>query len=284
MDIYYVDGEFLPEDQAVLSVKDIAVLRGYGCFDFMRTYNRRAFHLDAHIDRLLNSAKLIGLDLRWSKDEIRKAVIDTMAKNPQHAEANIRLVVTGGVSSNGVVPEGKGKLLVMVTEKHGLPDWWYNDGAKVITVDVERYIPGAKSINYMNAVMANMEAKKQDAIEAIYVDRDNRILEGTTTNFFAFKDGKLITTGEDILSGITRMVLLDILKDEFEIEIRDIKKDELNDFDEIFITASNKEIVPVVKIDDLVIADGKPGANTRKVMDLFRAYTAEYGKAGEAAA
>ncbi len=276
MSIFYVDGEFVSAKEAVISVSDIAVLRGYGAFDFLRTYNRRPFYLDEHIERLQNSAKQIGLPLKWSKDEIRDAVMTTLEKNPDFEECNIRFLVTGGTSSDGVCPEGNGKLLVMVTDKHGLPASWYSDGVHIVTVDVERYIPGSKSTSYMNAVMAQMEAKEKGAIEAIYVDRHDRVLEGTTTNFFAFKDGKLITTGDDMLPGITRMALLKILKDEFEIEIRDIKRSELAEFDEIFITASNKEVVPVARINDIQL--GQPGPNTQKVMQIFRDYTTAYGK------
>jgi branched-chain amino acid aminotransferase len=283
MDIYYVDGKFVPENEAFVSAKDIAVLRGYGAFDFMRTYGRRPFHLEAHIARLRKSTELIGLDLKWSDEEIADAVMATMEKNPSYEEANIRIVVTGGESSNGVLPEGNGKLIIMVTDKHALPDWWYTDGAPIVTVDVERYIPEAKSINYMNAVMAQKKAKNKNAVEAIYVDREERVLEGTTTNIYGFKGNKLITPGTDILDGITRKVVLDLAKELFEVEIRDIKKDELSQFDEVFMSASNKEIVPVIQIDDMTVAKGKPGPKTKQLMEAFRALTDAYGAAKETA-
>ena len=279
MDIYYVDGKFVPENEAMVLAKDIAILRGYGAFDFMRTYNRRPFHLEDHIARLKNSAKAIGLELQWSDEEIAQAVYDTMDRNPGYEEANIRIVVTGGESSSGVLPEGNGKLIVMVTDKHPLPEWWYTDGTPVMTVDVERYIPEAKSINYMNAVMAGQKAKNADCVEAFYVDRNNRVLEGTTTNIFCIKGNTIVTPGKDILDGITRKVILDMAKGMFDVEIRDIKKDELKDFEEIFMTASNKEIVPVVKIDDLIIGNGKPGPKTKEVMTAFNELTTAYGKA-----
>ncbi|MDC7220286.1 MAG: aminotransferase class IV [Spirochaetales bacterium] len=283
MDIYYVDGEFVPENEAFVLAKDIAVLRGFGAFDFMRTYGRRPFHLEDHIARLRKSTEKIGLDLKWSDEEISKAVMDTLEKNPSYEEANIRIVVTGGESSNGVLPEGNGKLIIMVSDKHACPEWWYTDGAPVVTVDVERYIPEAKSINYMNAVIAQKKAKNKDAVEAIYVDREQRVLEGTTTNIYGFKGNKLVTPGTDILDGITRKVVLDLAKEDFEVEIRDIKKDELADFEEIFMSASNKEIVPVIKIDDLTIGNGKPGPKTQKIMDAFRKLTDAYGARKETA-
>lgn len=278
MDIYYIDGEFVAEDKAVISAKDLAVLRGFGVFDFLITYNKRPFYLKEHVQRLENSAAKIGLSLRHSNEEICKIVEETVRRNTQHDESNIRIVYTGGVSSDGVTPEGNGKLMVMVTPKLKLPDWWYTEGAKIITLDIERFIPGAKSTNYLTAVWALGQAHHQDAIESIYVDRKNRMLEGTTTNFYYFKGSKLITTQTDILPGITRSVVLDLVKGHFDVELRDIDRGEIDSMEEVFISASNKEIVPIIRINDTVIGDGKPGANTRKVMQLFRDYTTAYGQ------
>ena len=117
---------------------------------------------------------------------LRSAILSDRAlkKNPQHDDYNIRIVYTGGISPDGVTPQGNGELMVMVTARHELPDWWYTKGAKVITVDMERFIPEAKSTNYLSAVFAQQKALSQGAVEAIYKDRDNRLLEGTTTNIF----------------------------------------------------------------------------------------------------
>ncbi|MFC1877369.1 aminotransferase class IV, partial [Thermodesulfobacteriota bacterium] len=201
MDIYYIDGQYVEDDKCVLSVKDIIVLRGFGVFDFLVTYNKRPFHLKEHVQRLVNSARKIGLKLKHSKDEICGIVEETIRRNTHHDESNIRIVYTGGISSDGVTPEGNGYLIVMVTPKLQLPDWWYSDGAKLVTVEIERFMPGAKSTNYLTAVWALERAHAMDAIESIYVDRNNRLLEGTTTNFFCFKENKLITPKLDILPG-----------------------------------------------------------------------------------
>jgi branched-chain amino acid aminotransferase len=278
MDIFYNNGEFVDSEKTVISVNDLIVLRGYGVFDFMRTYNRRPFYLKEHIERLENSARLINLELSWSSDEIYNAVMETVEKNPHHKECNIRIVCTGGISPDGVIPQGNGKLIIMVTAKHELPAWWYSDGASIITVNTERFLPGAKSTNYLGAVMAQQEAKRRGAIEAIYIDRNNNIKEGTTTNIFFFKGNRMITGKRDILSGVTRGVVLKLTENEFETELRDVPLGEVEDFDEAFITASNKEIVPVVKINDMVIGSGKPGKNTKKIMDMFRKYTEDYGR------
>ena len=225
MDTFYIDGQYVNEDKCTLSVKDIIVLRGFGVFDFLITYNKRPFHLKEHVQRLENSANKIGLTIRHTNDEICAVVEETIRRNPHHDESNIRIVYTGGISSDGVTPEGNGYLIVMVTPKHHLPDGWYTDGAKLVTAEIERFIPGAKSTNYLTAVWALERAKAMDAIESIYVDRNDCLLEGTTTNFFCFKENKLITPKLDILPGITRSVLVDLLQGHYDLDIREIQRD-----------------------------------------------------------
>lgn len=280
MDTYYVDGEYVQEDDAKLSVKDITVLRGYGVFDFLITYHKRPFHLQAHVARLENSAREIGLRFQHSNAQICDIVKETNNRNAHHSESNIRIVYTGGISPDGVTPQGNGVLMVMVTPKLELPEWWYTDGAAVATVDIERFIPTSKSTSYLNAVFAQQIAKNQGAIEAIYVDRENRVLEGTTTNIFGLKGRTLVTPPDGILPGITRGVILDLVQGKFDVELRHIDMEELKTFDEIFISASNKEIVPVIKVNDMVVADGQPGKQTRAIMKLFHEYTDAYGKGG----
>ena len=278
MDIYYIDGQFIEEDKATLSVKDIIVLRGFGVFDFLVTYNKRPFHLKAHVARLEKSAREVGLTLGHSHGEICDIVCRTLEKNNHQDESNIRIVYTGGVSPDGVTPQGNGKLMVMVTPKHILPQWWYTDGAPVITVDMERFMPISKSTNYLTAVYAQQKARARGAVEALYVDRDNRVLEGTTTNIFGFKGKSLITPPDGILPGITRKVVLDLVKGCFPLEMRHIQKEELAGMDEVFISASNKEIVPIIRINDTPVGNGTPGTRTREVMALFREYTLAYGR------
>ncbi len=277
MDVYYVDGKFVDEDDAVISVKDMAVLRGYGAFDFLRTYGGKPFYLKEHIQRLETSANLIGLHMPCSKEEIADIVMQTLAKN-SHAESNIRLVITGGVSHDSITPEKNTKLMVMVTDLHPLPAEWYTDGVKIVTSDSERCVPGAKSTTYLQAVLALNNARAQNAVESVYVDRDNRVLEGTTTNFYLFIGDKLVTANNGLLPGITRLVLLDMLKDEFDIEMRDIDRSEIETADEAFISASNKEIVPVVQINDHTVGDGKIGPKVRRVTEIFKKFTAEYAR------
>jgi branched-chain amino acid aminotransferase len=278
MNVFYVDGEFLPENRSVISANDMGLLRGYGVFDFMRTYNRRPFHLEKHVARLASSARQINLKLPHTEEEIIQITMKTLERNADLAEANIRLVVTGGISPDSITPPDKTSLLVMVTDLHRCPAEWYRDGAAIITTHDERYLPGAKSTNYIPGILALSRARQQNAIESVYVDRYGRLLEGTTTNFFAFIGQKLVTPGAAILPGITREVVLGIVESQFPVEIRDIHKDEVRLMDEAFITASNKEVVPVIRVDDRILGAGRPGERTRRVMQLFAGYTHEYGK------
>lgn len=278
MNVFYVDGEYLPENEAVISVNDIGLLRGYGVFDFLRTYNRRPFHLEEHISRLADSARIIGLELPCEEGRILEITNETLARNDTLTEANIRLVVTGGVSADSITPAREPKLLIMVTDLHHCPAEWYRDGAAIITTNDERYIPNAKSTNYIPGILALSRARQQGAIESIYVDRYGRLLEGTTTNFFAFIGHKLVTPGDAILQGITRKVVLKLVEKEFDIQIRDIQRTEMRLIDEIFLTASNKEVVPVIRMDDLTIGNGRPGERTQRVMQLFADYTRDFGQ------
>jgi branched-chain amino acid aminotransferase len=278
MNIFYVDGSYLPEDRAVLSVNDLGLLRGYGVFDFLRTYNRRPFLLKDHVARLARSAGIIELPLPFSESAIMDIAMETLERNNGLSEANMRLVLTGGDSADSITPGDRTRLLVMVTDLHTCPEQWYRDGAAIITTQDVRYLPRAKTTNYLPAVLALSRARRQGAMESIYVDPHGRLLEGTTTNFFAFIDGTLITPGDAVLMGITRKVILQLAEGRFAVDIRDIHREEIQRMEEVFITASNKEVVPVVRMDQHVIGSGRPGERTRRIMQLFADYTQCYGQ------
>lgn len=270
--ICYLNGKYVPFDQACLPLNDLGIVRGYGVFDFLRTYNGVPFKLTEHVQRLQNSAKLIGLSLPWSTAEIEEIAHNTLIHN-HLPEANIRIVVTGGASADFITPLDQPSLMVIVTPVSEYPKEYYEQGIKVITVPIERFIPKAKSLNYISAIGALQQAKQTNAVEALYMNSQGDVLEGTTTNFFVFRGSKLITPKEGILNGITRDVILNLAKDRFEIVEQSIAYSQLNHCDEAFITSSTKEIMPVVQIDELHISQGKPGENTQTLMDLFHKYT-----------
>lgn len=270
--ISYVNGKYVTSDQAYLPLQDLGIVRGYGVFDFLRTYNGVPFKLREHVQRLQKSAELIGLSLPWSTEEIEAISQDTLGRN-NLPEANIRIVVTGGSSADFITPIGQPSLAVIVTPVSSYPVEYYERGVKVGTVQMERFIPRAKTLNYISAIMALQQAKLTNGIEALYINQQGHVLEGTTTNFFVFRESQLITPKENILNGITRNVVLELAKNRFEIVEQPIFYSELSRYDEAFITSSTKEIMPVVQIDELDISKGKPGENTQLLMHLFHNYT-----------
>ncbi len=271
--IYYVDGRFVPAEQAMIPVDDLAVLRGYGVFDLLRTFGGKPLFLEAHIDRLLQSASAVGLALPWSRKTLIGIVLDTLGRNTGAEEFNVRVVITGGSSPDFTTPQGKPRLIVLVSPRPVLPASWYSDGVKITTVKTGRRIPGAKSIDYLTATMALQEAKEKGAVEALYVDRDGVVSECTTSNLFAFFGSRLTTPGERILSGITRKAILELSAGRFDVDIRDIGLEELLTADEVFITGTNKGLVPVVRIDETTIGTGRPGERTRVLMELLVSHT-----------
>jgi branched-chain amino acid aminotransferase len=265
MSIYFVDGEFMPAESAVIPVDDLALMRGYGVFDYLRTYAGKPLHLQEHVARLICSANKIGLELPWGAVDIIRIVEETLARNDL-PDANVRILITGGSSSDFITPEGHPRLLVLVTPVVPKPPEWYEKGVKIITFPSSRTIPGAKSIDYIPATMALGKAKQVGAVEALYVEEGGLVLECTTSNIFAVKGGVVITPGDEILAGITRKTVLALAKAHHPIEIRDLTLDELLAADEVFITGSGKGLVPVVQIDAGVIGDGRPGPVTRGLM------------------
>lgn len=274
--IFYVDGEFVAQDDAVVPVTDLSVLRGYGVFDFMRTYGGHPFMLDAHIARLRRSAELIDMPVMWTDAELKAIVLATVARNPID-EANVRIVVTGGESPNYLIPDDKPRLIVMVTPSIKNPDHLYADGASAITVPMSRSDPLAKTINYIGAIRAMKRARAAGAAEALYMDHAGHVLEGTTTNIFAVFGDVIVTPQDGILPGITRGVVLDLLDGVYRVEKRALPLSELLRADEAFITASNKQVMPIVRVDDHLIAAGTVGAHTRAIMARYREFA--YGLA-----
>ncbi|MEH0022888.1 MAG: aminotransferase class IV [Desulfobacter sp.] len=270
MKIVYVDGEFVPWDRAMIPVDDLAVLRGYAVCDIMRTFEGVPYFLDEHIQRLMNSAAKIGLDLPWSGGELKEVVTRVLEKNPGLDEANIRIIITGGSSPDFFTPGNAPRLIVMATDILPLPLEWYTKGVKVITHYEERTMPDAKVTDYIPAALALKKAKAQGAVEAIYVNGENLALEATTSNLFAFIDNTLVTPATGVLKGITRKAVVSLAADLFDIEERPLPLDDLLRAEEVFITGTNKGVVPVVRIDDISIGSGRPGKNTlvlKKTLD-----------------
>ncbi|OGR23005.1 MAG: branched-chain amino acid aminotransferase [Desulfobacterales bacterium RIFOXYA12_FULL_46_15] len=276
MKIYYVDGKFVSSDQAVIPVDDLAVLRGYGVCDIMRTYNGKPYFLKDHIRRLENSAKEIGLSLPWQTREITDIVLETLNRNQVTDEANIRIVITGGSSPDFFYPQGNPRMIVLITDLKKLPDTWYEAGVKVITYPLERSLPDAKVISYIPAAIALKKAKETGAIEAIYINRKMEALEGTTSNLFAFFENTLVTPKDGVLKGITRQAILAIAEKSYKTEEKPVSLACLLNANEVFISGTNKCIVPVIQIDDTKIGNGRPGPETKKLIAALEKHALEF--------
>jgi len=277
--IFYINGKFLDEEEAKISVYDLGFLRGYAVFDFLRTYNQKPFYLDDHLKRFLNSAKLINLKHNYNLNFLRKIILQTLSKNIQKkslSEYNIRIILTGGNSKDFITPS-KPNLIVMMAPLKKLDEKLYQKGGKLITKISERILPQAKTIVYTEAVKFRQEINNKGIVEVLLLDKNKKILECTTSNFFAVIDGKIITPStEKILPGITRKIVINLAK-KLKIPVieRDIRFDEIKKFDEAFITATTKEILPIIQIDNFRISN-QPGLITKTLMDKFKNLTKNY--------
>jgi branched-chain amino acid aminotransferase len=252
-------------------VTDLVITRGYGVFEYLRTYAGKPFRIDDHLARLARSAESIGLTLPWSRAQLHDVILDTLSRNA-YPEKGIRVVVTGGESEDSSTPTGKPGLLVIVTPLRPYPQEYYHQGAKVITARIERYLPEAKTTNYVSSQVTLRQARSRDPkiIEVLYVDRHRKVTEGSRSNVFAFLGDTLVTPKVDILYGVTRQVVLELADPIFPIEVRDLQLNELRQANEIFITASTKEIMPVREVDGIMVGEGVCGPNTRRLIEMFR--------------
>lgn len=270
---HIINGQLVSEAQLVIPARDLGLIRGYGAFDFLITYKRRPFHLKEHIDRLYDSAEIIEIEIPWEKSQVMSWVHQAMEANSDGLEKSIRLVVTGGVSEDAILPvSGRANLLVMIDPHRPYPKNYYEQGVKVLTHKYFRNFSRAKSTDYIEAVKQMKRVKSQGALEVIYHD-DRQVFEGATSNIYAFNGKKIFTPLTNVLSGVTREVLLRLHDASIPLVEQDFSLEDLWNAKEVFITASNKEVMPVTHIDDRRVGDGLVGPMTQKVMKKFRDYT-----------
>jgi branched-chain amino acid aminotransferase len=277
--IYFVNGEYVESGEAGLPLNDLGIVRGYGVFDLLRTYDGVPFKLREHVVRLMRSAQAIGLEMPWTVAGLEAIARDTYRRNDL-ADATIRIIVTGGASANFMTPQGNPSLAVMIEPVTPNPPVEYESGVKIVSVELARFLPQVKSLNYIGAIMAMKAAGRSGAVEALYRDARGRVSECTRSNLFALRGDQLITPSDDVLAGITRAVVLEIAADQFAVREAPLHYDELLACDELFITSSTKEILPVVQVDDHTIGRGEPGPRTRQLMELFRTYVRQAGRNG----
>lgn len=267
--VSYVNGEFVPASEAALPLNDLGVVRGYGVFDVLRTYGSTPFRLREHVERLLRSAAQIELNVPYSVEEIEAIVHETLRRNSA-TDVTVRLIVTGGPTEDLITPQETPSLVVMLRPAPPDPSVLYGDGSKAITVELERFMPGVKSLNYITAIMGRRRAAAAGALEALYIDAAGNVTEGMTTSFCVFRGNRLITPRDGVLDGITRDAVLEIAAELFEVAREPIARASLSEVDEAFLTSTAKDIVPIVQIDDVQIGDGTPGPNTRLLLERFQ--------------
>ena len=275
----YVNGQYFPKEEAKISVFDHGFLYGDGIFEGIRAYGGRVFRLKEHIDRLYDGARGIMLDIPLTKEEMTEVVLETLRKNKLQ-DAYIRLVVSRGTGDLGLDPRKCQKpTVICITDKIVLyPEKLYNEGMEIITAATRRNRPEGvnpqmKSLNYLNNIMAKLEANLAGVPEAMLLNTEDYVAECTGDNIFIVKDGVLITPPPfvGILVGITRNAIMELAeKIGVKVEEKVFTRYEVFTADECFLSGTAAEAIPVVKVDGRTIADGKPGPVTKRITEAFK--------------
>jgi len=279
----YIDGKFYPKFEAKVSVYDHGLLYGDGVFEGIRAYNGVVFKLKEHIDRLYRSAHTIMLQIPLTKSEMTRAVLETLRKN-KLKDAYIRLVVTRGVGDLGLDPRKCSKPTTIIIAQplqalHGedakekgvttIISWVKRDPVDATTHEI-------KSLNYLNSILAKIEANTTGTDEAICLNKEGFVCEGVAENLFIVKDGIIVTppVSAGALDGITRRVIMSLAeKSGYKVIERNVTPNELFNADEVFFTGTAAEIAPVREINQRMIGDGKPGSITKHLMREFNKIT-----------
>lgn len=278
----YINGKFFAPNEAMVSVFDHGLLYGDGVFEGLRIYNGKIFRLEQHIRRLYDSAKAICLKIPLTPAEMTEACLETV-KQSEFTDGYIRLVITRGAGTLGLGPERtENPQVIIIVDKIKLyPQEFYDNGLAIITAATIRNHPAAlspriKSLNYLNNIMAKIEASNAGCLEALMLNHKGEVSECTADNIFIVRDGNLLTPPTDagILEGVTRDVVLELAREAgiptFE---KTLTRHDIYVADECFMTGTAAEVIGVVKVDDREIGDGKPGPITRKLKTLFVEHT-----------
>ena len=277
----WLDGKLVDQEEAKISVFDHGLLYGDGVFEGIRVYSGRTFELDAHIKRLYESAKVIRLVVPMSRSELISAVEKTVEANAV-IDGYIRLVVTRGTGNLGLNPFvcEDSRLFIIADNIQLYPEELYEKGMKVISATTVRGHPLAippqvKSLNYLNNILAKIEALDSNVPEAIMYNHEGYVAEATGDNVFIVRDGVIYTPPPEagLLEGITRKVVIRLAKEEdLEVVEKNLTRFDLYICDEFFLTGTAAEVIGVVEIDGRVIGDGKPGPITRLLRKKFFKY------------
>lgn len=281
----YINGKFFPRKDAKVSVFDHGLLYGDGAFEGIRSYKRCVFKLQEHVDRLYETAHTLMIKIPLTRAQMMAAVVATLKKN-NLGDGYIRVVVTRGEGDLGLDPRkcyGTPNVIIITDKITLYARELYNKGMAIITVPTVRNYPEAlnprlKSLNYLNNILAKIEATNSGCSEAVMLDHQGFVAECTGDNIFIVKRGVLATPSQGRLQGITRDAVMALAKSsKIVTEERFITRHEVYTADECFLTGTAAEIIPVVKVDGRIIGSGKPGAVTLKMMKMFQALTGQSG-------
>ena len=283
----YIDGKFCSERDAKVSVFDHGLLYGDGIFEGIRAYNGRVFKLKEHIDRLFYSAKALLLNIPMSHEEIMRATVETCRKNNLR-DGYIRLVVTRGKGSLGLNPNrcGRPSVIIIADNIQLYPPALYAKGMAIVTVPTVRNLhsavnPAIKSLNYLNNILAKIEANNAGVEEAIMLNAEGYVAECTGDNIFLVKGKQLLTPplSAGALYGITRATVIELAEQSgLKVSEPNLTRYDVFNADECFLTGTGAELIPVTKVDGRVIGTGKPGPITRKLVGEYHALTQVSGE------
>jgi branched-chain amino acid aminotransferase len=283
----YIDGKYYDEKNAKISVFDHGLLYGDGVFEGIRAYHGRVFKLAEHIDRLFSSAHSILLKIPMSRGAMIAAVVECCRKNKLQ-DGYIRLVVTRGVGTLGLNPHTckRASVIIIAGKIQLYPPDFYQRGLDLVTVATTRNLhsalnPAIKSLNYLNNILAKIEALNSGCEEAIMLNSEGFVSECTGDNIFILKAGQLLTPplSAGALYGITRATVMELARESgLAVSEPNLTRYDLFNADECFLTGTGAEIIPVVKIDGRVVGSGKPGPVTEKLVHQFRELTKVSGE------
>jgi branched-subunit amino acid aminotransferase/4-amino-4-deoxychorismate lyase len=262
----YFNGITTSVEATNIHITDLGLLRGYGLFDYFRTYNGRPFKWDWYWERYERSAKLMRLPNPISKEDAYRVVLDLIKKSGLD-DCGIRFVLTGGYAEDSMTMS-KPNLLIISEDIHPVKPKEYETGIKVISHEYVRDYPDLKSTDYKHLMILQPEIKEAGASDVLFYKR-GYISELSRSNIFLVKNDILITPNRKILRGITRRFVLELAKEHFKVEERNVELSELFDADEVFTTSSTKKVLPITQIDKKIIAGGVVGSKTKFLLDLM---------------
>ena len=282
----YIDGSFYDQTEAKISVFDHGLLYGDGIFEGIRFYNNRVFRLTEHMDRLWHSARAIALEIPISKSELIAATLETIRQNELH-DGYIRLIVTRGVGSLGLSPDScrRPSIIIIAASIALYPEELYHKGLTMVTCAIRRTSPAAlnpriKSLNYLNNILAKVEAQNANASEGLMLNEQGYVAECTGDNIFVVSSGEISTPHLScgILAGVTRAVVFDLARDlGVPVHERELTRYDILAADECFLTGTAAEVIPAVQLDRILIGTGQPGPVTLKLVGAFRELTRTTG-------